>query len=91
MNKAIRKKIEVLDKLKNDLEEMIFDKIEKVARQRNYDRMTFTHYGTSFERDGKEYDLFNTNNPINKLEDIYTEHVHHGGFEALWSKEKGWC
>ena len=88
MNKTIRSKIDALNKIKDDLEKIVFDKIDKIARQRNYDRMTFTHYGSSFERNGKEYDL--QDNTINKIEDIYLEHVHRGGFEALWTKERGW-
>jgi hypothetical protein len=78
--------INKLQKSKNDLEKAIMDKMDKIARKHRLDSMSMAVYSTSLKRNGKEIQL----QSITKLEELYCEHIHSGGFQALWLPGKGW-
>jgi len=68
------------------LEDGILAKMDEVARQMNLDEIWITGYGNTFKRNGKRIE----SRRLENLDEMYCEHVHAGGFEAYWCKEKGW-
>ena len=83
-------KLKHLIKQKDDavqqLEDGILAKMDEVARRMKLDEMWITGYGNTFKRNGKEVN----SKTLEKLDEMYCDHVSAGGFEAYWCKEKGW-
>jgi len=69
-----------------ELEQAIYDEIDKVARKHKLDEMSF-FYTTLLKRNGKEVSV----QEITKLDYFFCDNICKGGFLALWTKEKGWC
>ena len=77
----------MLTKTQEALEKAIFDRMDEVARNVGLTEIVITAYGNSYKRGYKEV----SNKGLDELDDLYCEHIHAGGFEALWTSEKGWC
>lgn len=84
--KLVHQKIRALENAKAAATQAIMDKMEKVARRRNLDEFSILPYGNIFYRRGKEVKC----PEIQRLDNIFLDNIHSGGFEALWDKEKGW-
>lgn len=84
--RTIQRKLKALEKAKDEILQAIMDKMEAVARRRNLDEVSILPYGNIYYRRGKEVPC----KEIDRLDGLYLDYVHSGGFEALWSKEKGW-
>jgi uncharacterized hydantoinase/oxoprolinase family protein len=82
----LKKLIKAKDDALAALERAILAKMDEVARQMNLDEVWITGYGNTFKRNGKEVE----SKRLEKLDELYCDEVHAGGFEAYWSKEKGW-
>jgi hypothetical protein len=69
------------------LSEAIFKELNKIARQMKLDAMYFKGDQESvLHRAGKVVQ----SKRIANLNKLYCDHVHEGGFQALWQKERGW-
>jgi hypothetical protein len=72
---------------KEDFEQSILDEMGRVANAMNLDKMMFLHFGNTYERAGREVQ----SKRLEELDNLYCDMIHHCGFEAIWTKEKGWC
>ena len=70
---------------KDALSRAIFAEMDTVARRHHLDSMCFG-LGTTLIRKGEEIQL----KQIEKLDDVYSDYVNDGGFQALWTPDKGW-
>jgi hypothetical protein len=68
------------------LEENVFRRMEKIARRMNLDEMLFCMYGNRYLRGDKEVQ----SKQLDELDDFYCDNIHEGGFQGVWTKEKGW-
>lgn len=82
----IKRLIAALDKTRDALERAILDRMDEVARNAKLDDVGIMHCGNVYRRKGKEV----SNQGLDELDDLYCEHIHPQGFEALWTPEKGW-
>lgn len=92
MRRHILKQIGRIVDAKNKLGKDILEEIDFIARQYGFDEITFTHMGDVYRKNGEVIDEFEyTCLAINDLVDAYVTFVHNGGFEGVWTKQKGWC
>jgi hypothetical protein len=68
------------------LEKAILDRMDTIARQMHLDKIIITHLGNAYKRGGTSV----KSKQLDELDDLYGDHVHAGGFEAVWTPEKGW-
>jgi hypothetical protein len=85
MTELCRAKVELL-RARNALEKAIFAEMDKYARKHGIDCMTLIP-DPMCQKNGEDIE---TPYRINKLNDMLIDFVHPGGFQSLWSPEKGW-
>ena len=83
---TIEQKTAAVIQAKQELEKAIFAEIDTIARRHRLTAIT-VGLGTTLRRGKQEVDDIPE---ITDLETLYCEHVHDGGFQALWSAAKGW-
>lgn len=82
---AIESLILKVETAKYDLEIMIKSAIAVQAQDENLDEASFT-FVIKYVRNGEEVD----STEIDKLAMIFCEHVHHCGFQDVWTSSDGW-
>lgn len=75
-----------LHSVQGQLETAIMEEMAKIAEKRNLDSVLIGAYGNTYERNGKEVKC----KPIDDLDTVYLDELHAGGFQAYWTKDKGW-
>lgn len=83
----IKRLIEMLTKTSDALEQAIFRRMDEVARNAKLTEMVFCHFGNTYKRGEREV----SNRGLDELDDLYCEHIHSGGFQAIWRADEGWC
>ena len=77
------------------LEKAIFAEIDKIARRTGIDEISYG-LNTYYTIDGDRWitgDLNHEHEGVREtyaLEHLYWDEIHASGFQALWSKDKGW-
>ena len=83
---AIGKAMQTIVAAKNVLECLVFAEMDRVARKYKLSGISMLHTGTIYKKGDREVPCV----AIDRLESLLLTHVHCGGFEALWTPEKGW-
>lgn len=82
----IKELIEDLERARDALDDAILDQMAEIAKQTGLTKMIVTPYGNSWYRDEEEVE----SKGLDKLDELYCDHVHAGGFQAIWTPEEGW-
>lgn len=85
----LKQKIKAVENAQKALEQGIFDAIDHEAARLELDEVIFTGFSNGATKDGEELETFPPT--LEALDDLYLEHINEGGFQALWTKEEGWC
>jgi hypothetical protein len=83
LQKLVREKKKATDRLENEiLVEMV-----RIAKRKDLSCIMLLPYGNCYKR-GDDDDVEVPE--LDKLDDLYSEEVHPGGLQGLWTPERGW-
>jgi hypothetical protein len=71
--------------LRDELWQAILDQMEIVAIEEGLDEAGFL-LGNNYIREGQEVEC----KRLDKLDEIFYDYVHPGGFQNIWKKGQGW-
>lgn len=84
-SKELTRLCDDLKKLQDKVENAIFQRMDVIARRMKLDQMIFG-LASHYERGGREIG----SKQLDKLDYLYCDTIHQGGFQGAWTKEDGW-
>lgn len=86
MTPATQKALDDFYNARQALDTAIMSEMDAVARSEGLTEMSFG-LGTYYYRRKKEVQV----PEIDRLDEVYCDTVNRCGFQALWTRKKGWC
>lgn len=88
ITKELQRRVAAVQRTQEALEKAILARMDVVARRLGLSEIVVGIYGTSYLCNDGDEEM--ESEALDEVEQLYLDHIHSGGFQGVWTPEKGW-